>query len=217
LGTYTYDPWGKIASHTGTATSSLGYDGQYTDAESGYVYLRARSYDPATGQFLSLDPAVALTRVPYGYAADDPLNRTDPLGLINWWHVAKAVGTGLDALAVGACVAAAATTAEIASPACAALAYAGGVVGGGTALHECLTGDKSCKGDVVCAVGGKAVPGKPAQTSLTLLCDLAPNDTSPAQRNPYCPNGYIDPNTGTYDQRKLQEGPLNLKQNGLRR
>jgi len=80
-GTYTYNPWGKAISHTGTATTSLQFDGQYTDAESGYQYLRARYYDPGTGQFLTVDPAVEMTDSPYGYASDDPLNAVDMSGL----------------------------------------------------------------------------------------------------------------------------------------
>jgi hypothetical protein len=41
----------------------------------------ARYYDPTTGQFLSLDPDVEETMAPFTYAADDPVNLTDPLGL----------------------------------------------------------------------------------------------------------------------------------------
>jgi hypothetical protein len=40
----------------------------------------ARYYDPATGQFLTVDPKVASTLSPYGYVAGDPLNATDPSG-----------------------------------------------------------------------------------------------------------------------------------------
>jgi RHS repeat-associated protein len=79
-GTYSYGPYGAVTSHTGTATTALQYDGQYTDAESGLQYLRARYYNPATGQFLTLDPLAALTGEPYGYADDDPVNATDPTG-----------------------------------------------------------------------------------------------------------------------------------------
>jgi RHS repeat-associated protein len=57
--------------------------GQYTDPETGLIYLRARYYDPSTGQFLNRDPAVAITRQPYEYAADNPINRIDPTGLYN--------------------------------------------------------------------------------------------------------------------------------------
>ena len=55
--------------------------GQYADAETGFQYLRARYYDPATGQFLTRDPIEAQTREPYGYVGGNPLNGTDPTGL----------------------------------------------------------------------------------------------------------------------------------------
>jgi hypothetical protein len=45
------------------------------------VYLRARYYEPTTAQFLTRDPAEALTRAPYSYADGDPVNEVDPLGL----------------------------------------------------------------------------------------------------------------------------------------
>jgi RHS repeat-associated protein len=64
----------------GTATTALGYDGQYTDGDTGLIYLRARYYDPSTGQFLNVDPAVEATLSPYTYAQDDPLSKTDPTG-----------------------------------------------------------------------------------------------------------------------------------------
>jgi hypothetical protein len=38
-------------------------------------------YDPATGQFLTIDPVVDQTRSPYGYVSGNPLNATDPTGL----------------------------------------------------------------------------------------------------------------------------------------
>jgi hypothetical protein len=41
----------------------------------------ARYYDPATGQFLSVDPEVSETLTPFAYAGDDPVNANDPSGL----------------------------------------------------------------------------------------------------------------------------------------
>jgi RHS repeat-associated protein len=79
--TATYDPYGQQLSSTGVA-NPLGYAGQYTDAESGLQYLRARYYDPATAQFLTKDPLVAITQEPYAYVGNNPLNATDPSGLI---------------------------------------------------------------------------------------------------------------------------------------
>ena len=69
----------------------------YTNAETGFVYLRARYYDPATGQFMSRDPLTATTRSPYGYVGGNPLNATDPLGLfcVGSLCTPKSVGNAL--------------------------------------------------------------------------------------------------------------------------
>jgi RHS repeat-associated protein len=61
-------------------TTPLGYDGQYTSSDTGLIYLRARVYDPATAQFLTVDPLAAITRAPYIYTNDNPLNYFDPSG-----------------------------------------------------------------------------------------------------------------------------------------
>jgi RHS repeat-associated protein len=84
LATTTFDAFGNKLGSTGSATSTLGYDGQYTSADTGLIYLRARVYDPATAQFLSVDPAVQATRAPYNYAEDNPVNQSDPTGLGEW-------------------------------------------------------------------------------------------------------------------------------------
>jgi RHS repeat-associated protein len=79
--TFTYDAYGNQTGHTGTATSPLGFDGQLTSSDTGLIYLRAQVYDPATAQFLTVDPLVPLTRAPYNYANDNPINRMDRNGL----------------------------------------------------------------------------------------------------------------------------------------
>jgi RHS repeat-associated protein len=101
--TYSYNPYGTVVSCTGTTVTVNGsnlctgtpvisnailFSGQYRDNESGFYYLRARYYDPATAQFLARDPAVAMTMSAYSYVDGNPLNRTDPSGLF----------TGCDAL-----------------------------------------------------------------------------------------------------------------------
>jgi RHS repeat-associated protein len=80
-GSYTYDAYGNTTGHTGTATTPLGYDAQYTSSDTGLIYLRARVYDPATAQFLSVDPAAMVSRAPYVYAGDNPLTYRDRGGL----------------------------------------------------------------------------------------------------------------------------------------
>ncbi|HEX8767507.1 MAG TPA: RHS repeat-associated core domain-containing protein, partial [Jatrophihabitans sp.] len=81
VATYSYDPYGKLTGSTGTADTALRWAGQYTDPESGLVYLRARYYDPATGQFITRDPLEERTQAPYSYVDDSPLNGLDLTGL----------------------------------------------------------------------------------------------------------------------------------------
>ncbi|MCW3003554.1 MAG: Rhs family protein, partial [Conexibacter sp.] len=79
--TYDYDATGQRTTTSGTTDTPFGYTGQYTDPDTGLIYLRARYYDPTTGQFLTRDPLEDLTRQPYGYAGGDPANNVDPNGL----------------------------------------------------------------------------------------------------------------------------------------
>lgn len=79
--TMSYDAFGKRTAATGTPTNLLGYNGQYEDAETGFVYLRARYYDPTTNQFAGKDPITWATEAPFTYAGSDPVNNADPTGL----------------------------------------------------------------------------------------------------------------------------------------
>lgn len=81
IATYAYDAYGNIIGTTGSVTNPLQYAGQYRDAESGLLYLRARYYDAGTGQFLTVDPLAAQTQEPYSYTMGDPINADDPGGL----------------------------------------------------------------------------------------------------------------------------------------
>ena len=76
-GKYTYTPYGAVLEHSGTATTQLGFNGQYRNQSTGLIYLRARVYDPVTAQFLSVDPLVEETGEAYGYAGGDPVNYGD--------------------------------------------------------------------------------------------------------------------------------------------
>ena len=80
-----YDAWGNPETSGGVTTSTpFGFAGGYTDPD-GLLYLLNRYYDPATGQFLSVDPAIDQTLQAYAYADDDPVSLTDPTGLAAWW------------------------------------------------------------------------------------------------------------------------------------
>jgi RHS repeat-associated protein len=82
-GKCTYGAYGAPTCE-GTTTTPLGYDGQYTSSDTGLVYMRARVYDPATAQFLTVDPMLGITGAPYNYANDNPLNHGDASGLSSW-------------------------------------------------------------------------------------------------------------------------------------
>ncbi len=78
---YTFNPFGSLNSSLyGPNSTFLRYDDQYNSLDNGTIYLRARTYDTATAQFLSVDPAVSTTGEPYAYGQDDPVNETDPTG-----------------------------------------------------------------------------------------------------------------------------------------
>lgn len=102
--TFTYNSYGALRESTGTQTTWFGYAGQYTERESGVQYLRARWYDPATGQFLTRDPLASSTGQPYGYANDSPLAYADPSGMFSWpslSQVATRFVGAMDTLTIG--------------------------------------------------------------------------------------------------------------------
>jgi RHS repeat-associated protein len=84
-GTAAYDAFGVPKGSSGSATSSLGYAGQLTDSPTGFQYLRARLYDPSTGQFTSQDSYAGSGGQPtslnrYTYTLDAPMTYGDPGG-----------------------------------------------------------------------------------------------------------------------------------------
>jgi RHS repeat-associated protein len=101
-GKCTYSAYGTPTCE-GTTTTPLGYDGEYTSTDTGLVYMRARSYDPSTAQFLSVDPLAKLTRAPYNFAEDNPLNESDPTGLSWQICVGGTVSVGIVTFGGEAC------------------------------------------------------------------------------------------------------------------
>ncbi|MGI5274205.1 LamG-like jellyroll fold domain-containing protein [Nonomuraea sp. CA-218870] len=90
-----YDPFGAVTARTGAATT-LGYQGEYTDPDTGKVNMHARWYQPVTGTFTSRDtatlnprPSVQANRYTYANAA--PLTGIDPTG-----HYTTSTGLGTD-------------------------------------------------------------------------------------------------------------------------
>ncbi|MER6175589.1 RHS repeat-associated core domain-containing protein [Streptosporangium sp. NPDC001681] len=79
-----YDPFGKVTHRSGTQRA-LGYQGEYTDPDTGKVNMNARWYQPGTGAFTSRDtatlnpnPSIQANR--YTYANASPLTHSDPTG-----------------------------------------------------------------------------------------------------------------------------------------
>jgi RHS repeat-associated protein len=96
--TFTYDAWGNLAGSTGSATTPFMYAGQYLDSTTGLYYMQARWYEPATGQFLSVDPLAEETEQAFAYSGDDPVNDSDPSGLC---HDKSGIGGFLNSFVPG--------------------------------------------------------------------------------------------------------------------
>ncbi|NRQ32905.1 hypothetical protein HII36_13790 [Nonomuraea sp. NN258] len=93
VGTYTgttvngstaFDPFGQATAQTG-GKASLGYQGEYTDPDTGKVNMHARWYQPSTGTFTSrdtatLNPSPSVQANRYTYANASPLTGADPTG-----------------------------------------------------------------------------------------------------------------------------------------
>lgn len=78
---YSYDAFGNSTDFITPQTyNPFGYCGEYTDEETGFVYLRNRYYDPSIGSFITEDSAKDGLNW-YAYCANDPVNYIDPLGL----------------------------------------------------------------------------------------------------------------------------------------
>lgn len=81
-----WDAWATSQSGElpGGETNRVRFKGALWLGDSGgdLYYMRARWYEPKTGRFLSEDPIGLAGGInPYAFAANDPANRRDPLGL----------------------------------------------------------------------------------------------------------------------------------------
>ena len=102
VASYTYDPWGKIISSSGTLAdiNPLRYRGYYYDSETGFYYLQSRYYDPEIGRFINADSYAStdivglLSTNMFSYCENDPINRSDHsghagYGLMSGWDPIK--------------------------------------------------------------------------------------------------------------------------------
>lgn len=130
----------------------LRFPGQYFDEETGLHYNRFRYYAADLGRYITRDPqgyAGGLNL--YVYAANNPVNQTDPLGLWTLDGVLKGVAKGC-AIVGGVAAGAAVTLALGGSPIgiLAGAALAGFIIGG---LNEYIDTGEFC---LTCALKGAA-------------------------------------------------------------
>ena len=85
-GSQAFGPWGSVTATGGALTGGLGYQSQYTSPTTGQTDMGARWYNPSLGGFGDKDTVAnkpspnSASASPFGYAADNPLDATDPTG-----------------------------------------------------------------------------------------------------------------------------------------
>ena len=125
-----YESFGNAYIDVALIDNPLRFQGQYYDDETKLHYNRFRYYSPRLGRYLSVDPiGLVGGHNLYSYVGNDPVNRTDPLGL--WWETAES------ALAAGVVAAVIVATAPVSLPVLALGVLAGVVVGLG--VHDGIT------------------------------------------------------------------------------
>jgi RHS repeat-associated protein len=93
------DEWGNVTREVGTKTGlhPFGFAGGLRDRDTGLVRFGARDYDPYAGRWTARDPILfegAQTNL-IVYAGNDPVNRSDPTGLLPPPALACAAPTGV--------------------------------------------------------------------------------------------------------------------------
>ena len=155
-----YTPFGE---QIGEATSGFGYNGEYYNAATGMIYLRARFYEPEMNRFGQKDLLRGSAFAPqslnrYLYVQNDPINFVDSngRGLKSAWNTVKGAVVGAVKGAVtGATIGAA----------------VGGVTGG---IVGAVAG--AVAGGIAGAISSKAQPSQPVNNTAP---KVPANDSKP--------------------------------------
>ena len=86
---YAYEAFGSTLSCTGTDANPYRFAGERLVDSVGMYQNRARWLDTRTGQFVSVDPKLRQTEMPYAYGGASPVTAIDPRG---WDEVMSYVG-----------------------------------------------------------------------------------------------------------------------------
>ena len=101
-----YDAWGAAGPPVGAVPSLFRYRGAYADADTHLIFFGVRWYDPVVGRWLREDPQLSISAADtnassitanllvtglqlgnlYAYVENDPLNDSDPTGLVDWGY-----------------------------------------------------------------------------------------------------------------------------------
>jgi RHS repeat-associated protein len=80
---YEYGMYGEVTQTVGTLSADFGYAGYYVHGPSGLNLTTYRAYSPSLGRWINRDPIEEDGGINlYDYADNDPVDSTDPLGLI---------------------------------------------------------------------------------------------------------------------------------------
>lgn len=100
VATYSYDSFGNLMIPSSDTQSPYSFTGRELEPGAAVYFYRARVYDPMIGRFLQRDPLESLIAVnSYTYVSNDPVNRTDPTGMLE----KSALGGGKAGHAYGNC------------------------------------------------------------------------------------------------------------------
>lgn len=90
-----FKPYGRNISKTTEAHIAFGYNTEYTDPSTQFIYLRARDYKPNTMHFTTSDSYAIWNK--YAFDGGNPINHIDPSGhsFTSWWSKQSNVTKGL--------------------------------------------------------------------------------------------------------------------------